>query len=427
MVVSQVTLFEMAKASGCDKAVVPAPTLLGSGLLGLAPPKNFDEALFVGIDGLNHQYVIDWDKDENRLPVKEVDDITIPGRGVITDVDKCGSFHGSYIAGDKLRAKLYSCHKPSCPRCFREWASRQGKHSAAFIWGIKNWSGDTIYHSVWSPVEGVYTIPKLVAVVKKLMEEFHSGSDLGYAYVIHPYRIKCLGGHPSPRERGYSGGRLPQVCSLCGMPWQWVYSPHIHMVTNFYVDCTSKVKADAWNQAQSNANVKYANISQDNHFYDLTHQVLVPRPGYVDSFDTLESIIKYELGHSLVHKGGRQQAIIYVGAWCRLNFKADWASHKEIVCDDNDVPFRRVHSVGVVDGSKMKISAVFTLAGQPSWWNDWDDSPVYLYDRVYTCVVSPRRRWCRLHHRFERVDPLKRVGKKDLENCPLDKFGDVDG
>ena len=375
---------------------------------------------------MNALFEIDWDKDENRLPVKEVNDLTIPGRGKITDVDKCGSFHGSYMAGDRLRAKLYSCHHPTCPRCFREWAARQGRRSAAFIWGIKKYSGSTIYHSVRSPVEGRYTIDEMVEEVKKLMARFHSlDADLGYAYVVHPYRLKCLGGHSSPRERGYGGYKLPPVCPECGMPWEWVYSPHIHIVSNFYVDCTNPTKAAAWNQAQANAGLKYANISQDDHYYDIIHKISNPRPGYVENVEVLESIVKYELGHSLVRRGGRQQAIVYVGAWCRLNYKASWSSSREIVCDDNDVPFRRVHSVGVVDGSKMKIKAVMRSDGSPSWWDSRDGKPVYMYEIRWLCVVSPRREFCKLHKKYERLDPLRRAGSCVLlRNRPLEAYGD---
>lgn len=440
MLLLQPTLDDLAKRALKPEATLGASpmgavvntekrSLLGS-FESACDRKNFDDAYFVRVEGMNHLYEIDWDKDENKLPIGEKYDVTIPGRGAITDSEKCGSFHGSYLAGDKLRAVLYSCHKPTCPRCFREWAARQGGKSAAFIWGIKRWSGDTIYHSVFSPVEGRYTIDKLVESIKTLMYKFHSGDSgrLGYAYVIHPYRLRCLGGHPSPRERGYGGNKLPAVCPECGMPWEWYYSPHVHVVSNFYVDCTSKVKADAWNQAQANAGIKYANISQDNHYYDLTHQVAFPRPGFIDSVDTLESIVKYELGHSLVKKKARSQAIVYVGSWCRLNYNAEWTPHKEIECDDNDVPFRRVHSVGVVDGSKMKINVHFLSNGLPSWWNDWDDAPVYKYKRVWECKVTPRRKWCDMHKRFERVDPLKRQGlNHPLDNLRLEAYGDVDG
>ena len=152
------------------------------------------------------------------------------------------------------------------------------------------------------------------------------------------------------------------------MPWQWVYSPHIHMVSNFYVDCTSPITKAAWNQVQEEKGVKYANLSQDAHYNDLKNQVLVPRPGYIDSVETLESIVKYELGHSLVKRDGRTQAIVYVGAWCRLNFKAEWTSHSEVDCDDDDVPYRRVHSSGEVIGNRMKITVHYVDSGntQPS-------------------------------------------------------------
>lgn len=401
-------------------------TELGASISGR---RDFDDCSLLGIDGLNHLYEIDWEKDENRLEVVVRDNITIPGRGSITDVDKCGSFHGSYLAGDRLRAKLYSCHKPSCPRCHREWASRQGKKSASFLWGIKQYEGDSIYHSVWSPVEGRYTIPQMLSAIKKLMESFNAGGPgvLGYAYVVHPYRLQCLGGHNSPRDRGYSGIKLPPICPDCGMPWHWVYSPHVHLITNFYVDCTSPIKAAAWNQAQSNAGLKYVNISQDNHYYDLTHNKMVVRPGSIESQEVLESIVKYELGHSLVRIGGRQQAIVYVGAWCRLNYDCEWEKHREIAVDDNDVPFRRVHSDGNVVKDKMLIRVVFLSDGSPSWWNDWDNKAVFLYDTYWVCKVTPRRIWCKIHRRYERIDPLKRAcSEKLLDYKPLEAYGDYE-
>lgn len=414
----------MPDGSGVGKGVSQVG-LLGSPDNISCERKNFDEAVLLGVNGLTHDYIIDWDKDENRLQVMQKNDVTIPGRGAITDIERCGTFHGSFLAGNDLRAVLYSCHKPTCPRCFREYAARQGKHSSAFIWGIKKYSGDTIYHSVFSPVEGVYTIEKLVEVIKVLMEKFHSGErgSLGYAYVVHPYRLRCLSGHSSPHERGYSGGNLPPFCSQCGLPWAWFYSPHIHVVSNFYVDCTSPIKAQAWNQAQADYHVKYANISQDDHYRDIKNQVLVPRPGYIPSVEILESIIKYELGHSMVKIGKRSQAIVYVGSWCRLNYKAEWSRDYEVAVNSSDVPFRRVHSVGSIDGAIMRISVYYCENGEPSWWNDWDDRPVYKYDVVYTCKVTPRRVWCDLHKRYERIDPLRRANSEVLlDNKELGDF-----
>jgi hypothetical protein len=67
------------------------------------------------------------------------------GHGVVTDPEKCGMYRGRYgclnVEGHELplqlrgeqnwreqvyhKAVFYSCHKPSCPRCFPSWMGRE--------------------------------------------------------------------------------------------------------------------------------------------------------------------------------------------------------------------------------------------------------------------------------------------------------------
>lgn len=265
-------------------------------------------------------------------------DQLISGRGRVTSVF-CKQMSDVYHSGWHATHTVFHCTMQGCPDCFRYWAGKLATKAASFL--VTQHSLDApIFHCTISPPDGAQFCgwKNLIRKMYVFLRKFHSTSrEVGWCYVLHPRRFQCFDcGNSMEHWKG-------QPCSRCKSihPPIWKWSPHIHLVTNFWA---SDDPMSLWKMKRhlKRAGMVFVNISLKNEDYFTSEQHMV-------------NVVKYELGHALWKprekgRGKGAKALVWVGAWHPNHLKRWYEKTSEEVLDELDSPFRAIAAHDILGG-----------------------------------------------------------------------------
>lgn len=283
-----------------------------------------DDPYRVNVDGAYGRLVLEPKDDENFLGILEKDGWLIPAQG--DSRGDCGELYAIYKAETEVVAQFKTCYRIDCPQCFRRWARFRAKRVAAVLFGYYRTHrcyGDKLYHCVISldpkHVRDTDTPEEcrdyMLDCMKYIFKRF-AQPDWGASVVFHPYRIRCM-----------SCGENREHCECDEYAAGWVFSPHIHLITNAYLDMKDKPEvALAYKKVKENLHVDYWNITQralrdyrklsakETIQYLKSHNNRTPK-GFIATQSHCEGLIAYELGHCGRKLGSREKSIRYYGVF----------------------------------------------------------------------------------------------------------------
>lgn len=342
--------------------------------------------------------------DENMLEIVRYGDAMLPGRGSITYLETdhdCGVFKSGYTDDLKhLRIKRFTCHKPGCPKCLRQWANLQAKATSSYLWAFWHEHKRPLAHWTFSPSldwitghskyvdeekNAQHLFREMVKDLRRACNEFLSWNNRVMSIVRHRYRKRCPNCGKKFEKEAY--------CKSCNVPAIWYFSPHLHLITDFHY---RKSDTD-----------KYVKWEADNGF-------ILKKIKQIYTLEHLQCTIAYELGHSEWFPDKISPAIRYYAWSSKSHFRSEVTKIKqEVVSTDkagNKHGFFQVRPNSIKEDEPGHV-VIQKQNGVVPWRRDFGKL-VPLVETVYITKLQPlgmfvRERWLRF------VPPRKQVEKPD--------------
>lgn len=335
----------------------------------------------------------------------------ITGGGDVTN-ENCGTYRASYgTTNGSLIHTWNSCYLQSCPVCGPEkWASRAGEIMGKNAYAATALHGGKLNHWIFSPKIPGISVNAMLDLMKEFLKRFAANKDSwGALYAIHPGRLMCK--ECSSKTEVTFGHRQCEECG--GRDLVWIYSPHVHLLSNLQVFWDRPVSWYTFDKMpvlgeeklfkRVRRNVEMSPNQWQEEFKCKMVNLNLRRGLPACSEEYAVNAAEYILSHAGYNKERRTLGIRYLGAFHPHKTRYEGIVTGDVVKDEKGQPYQKlkVYSEDVGD-IEWKFDGVTRYPVSV-------ETPVMVNNRISIWRDS-KGQWIReLDDNGERIPLLKKV------------------